>query len=66
MTARSMIIIGFAVIGVLVAVAVLYSHLRRDRVTTLSATLDYLVRGRPARVIAILVWAWLGWHFLAR
>ncbi|MEV0364593.1 DUF6186 family protein [Nocardia fusca] len=30
------------------------------------ADLRLLLRSRALRVLAVLVWAWLGWHFLAR
>ena len=66
MTARGLIIAGFAVLAVLLLAAVLLTHLRRDRFATLSATLGYLIRTRAAKIVAVLIWAWLGWHFLAR
>jgi hypothetical protein len=66
MTARTVIITGFVVLLAVILAAVLLTHLRRDRFATISATLGHLIRTRPARVIAVLVWAWLGWHFLAR
>jgi hypothetical protein len=66
MTARAVIIAGFVVLLALILAAVLLTHLRRDRFATVSATLGYLIRTRTAKVLAVLVWAWLGWHFLAR
>ncbi|HET9139735.1 DUF6186 family protein [Actinophytocola sp.] len=66
MTDRTIIIIGFAVVFAAVAIAVTYSLLRRDRLATIGETLAHLTRTRTARVIAVLIWAWLGWHFLAR
>jgi hypothetical protein len=45
---------------------VTYAHLRRHRLATLAETLAHLVRTRTARIVAVLIWAWLGWHFLAR
>ena len=66
MTARTVIIAGFVVLAALILAAVLLTHLRRDRFATISATLGYLVASRPAKIAAALVWAWLGWHFLAR
>jgi hypothetical protein len=65
-TARAVIITGFVVLLVLLLAAVILTHLRRDRFATISATVDYLIRTRPAKIAAVLVWAWLGWHFLAR
>lgn len=66
MSARTVIIAGFAVLLALILVAVLLTHLRRHRFATLSATLGYLIASRPAKIVTVLVWAWLGWHFLAR
>ena len=66
MTARTVIIAGFAVLLALMLAAVLLTHVKRDRFATLSATLGYLISSRPAKIVAVLVWAWLGWHFLAR
>lgn len=66
MTARTLIITGFAVLAILLLAAMILTHVRRDRFATVSATLAYVIRTRPARIVAVLVWAWLGWHFLAR
>lgn len=66
MTARVIIITGFLVLLGLLLAAVVLTHVHRDRFATVSATLAYLIRTRPAKIVAVLVWAWLGWHFLAR
>ncbi|HEU5472792.1 MAG TPA: DUF6186 family protein [Actinophytocola sp.] len=66
MTDRTVIIIGFVVVLTATVAAVLLSHLRRDRVATLAETVAQLTRTRAAKIVAVLVWAWLGWHFLAR
>lgn len=66
MTSRGVIIIGFVVLLVLLVGSVVVSHLRGSRLGTLSETLAYLTHSRPTRLVAVLVWAWLGWHFLAR
>jgi uncharacterized protein DUF6186 len=66
MTARTIIIAGFLVLLALLLAAMVLTHFWRDRFATLSATLGYLISTRPAKIIAVLIWAWLGWHFLAR
>jgi Family of unknown function (DUF6186) len=66
MTDRTIIILGFVALLVLTLGAVIASHLRRYRLATIAETVAYLTRGRPAKIIAVLIWAWLGWHFLAR
>lgn len=52
--------IGF----VLLAVAGLVVHLRSPG--TAAELFTALVATRAGRVLAVLVWGWLGWHFLAR
>ncbi|HEV2780816.1 MAG TPA: DUF6186 family protein [Actinophytocola sp.] len=66
MTDRTIIILGFAALALLILAAVVASHLRRDRLATISETVAHLTRTRSAKIIAVLIWAWLGWHFLAR
>lgn len=66
MTARTAIILGFAILAALTLAVIVASHLRRDRLTTFAETVAYVTRTRTAKIIAVLIWAWLGWHFLAR
>ena len=66
MSERAVVILGFAVIFTGTLVAIIVAHRRAERLATVSETLDRVTRGRLAKVIAVLVWAWLGWHFLAR
>lgn len=66
MTDRTLVILGFAVIFAGTLAAIITAHVRPDRLATVSETLDRLTRTRIAKIIAVLIWAWLGWHFLAR
>jgi hypothetical protein len=66
MSERSVVIVGFAVVFAATFGAVAVSRLRRQQVATLGETLDRVTRSRTAKIIAVLIWAWLGWHFLAR
>ena len=66
MSERTLVILGFALIFAGTAAAIIAAHLRPIRLATVSETLDRLTRTRPAKIIAVLIWAWLGWHFLAR
>ncbi len=66
MTPRTVIISGFIVLLVIILAAVIVTHRKRDRVATIWPTIDYLTRKRAVKIVAVLVWAWLGWHFLAR
>ena len=66
MTARTLTIAGFAVLGVVGAAVTLAG--RRDRLGLVrpGALLDALRSRTPARLAFVLCWTWLGWHFLAR
>lgn len=66
MTSRAVVIVGFGALLAVLAAMVLVTHVRGSRIATITESVAYLVRSRPARLVAVLVWAWLGWHFLAR
>ena len=66
MSPRAIIITGFVVLLVIIVAALIIAHTRKDRVATIWPVIDYLTGRRAVRVVAVLVWAWLGWHFLAR
>ncbi|WP_146097513.1 DUF6186 family protein [Nocardia nova] len=66
MTDRALVITGFAVLAVLVISTAAVARRRRLSFAGLGDTVRYLTRTRTARVVAVLLWAWLGWHFLAR
>ncbi len=66
MTERVLVITGFAVVAVAIVLAAVTTHLNRRSWATLPETVRFLTRTRTARVAAVIVWAWLGWHFLAR
>ncbi|MBF6296669.1 hypothetical protein IU459_03820 [Nocardia amamiensis] len=66
MSDRAIVVIGFALVLVATLGAVVLTHVRRDLVAPVGETVRYLTRTRAARIAAVLVWAWLGWHFLAR
>ncbi|MEU1521072.1 DUF6186 family protein [Nocardia rhamnosiphila] len=66
MSDRVIIILGFVLVLVVTLGMVAVTHVRRDLVAPLGETIAYLTRTRVARIAAVLVWAWVGWHFLAR
>ncbi|MFX0581362.1 DUF6186 family protein [Nocardia nepalensis] len=66
MSDREIVIAGFTVLLVATLGALACTHLRRDLVAPVGETVAYLIRTRAARIAAVLLWAWLGWHFLAR
>ncbi len=59
-------VLTIAVYGVLVLAAVVLTvlaHRRPGSVDGLGAVLDRGLASRPARVVVLLLWLWLGWHF---
>ena len=66
MTERALVLTGFAVLVAAGIVAEIAARRYPDRLTSLGATTRSLLRARWVRILVILVWAWLGWHFLAR
>ena len=63
---RAITIAGFVV--VIAAMLVLEALGRRDssRIPTAGQWLGYLMRRRTGRVLILLGWWWLGWHYFAR
>jgi hypothetical protein len=49
-----------------VALAVIGLIVQLVRPTTAADLFAAVVATRVGRVLAVLVWGWLGWHFLAR
>ncbi|WP_431949352.1 DUF6186 family protein [Nocardia lijiangensis] len=66
MTERAIVIAGFALLCTLALGLTTLAHLRPNLLAPLSKVATAALAQRPVRIIAILCWAWLGWHFLAR
>ena len=66
MSDRAVVIVGFVLVGLAGLGVVVLARVRRELIASPGETIAYLTRTRAARVAAVLVWAWLGWHFLAR
>lgn len=59
-------VIGFVcVIGALVSLEVI-ARRETNRIPTVGEWLGYLMRARAGRVLVLLGWLWLGWHYFAR
>jgi hypothetical protein len=65
-TARALIVAGFAALLVLAVAVDLAARRPGSRFRPLSATLAAALRTRAGRVVVLGAWLWLGWHFLAR
>jgi ABC-type dipeptide/oligopeptide/nickel transport system permease subunit len=63
---RVVTVIGFA--AVILALFVLeYLGRRKDSsIPTLGELLGYAMRPRAGRLLMLLGWLWLGWHFFSR
>ena len=66
MATRVITIIGFAVL-ILVLFVLEYLGRRPDtRIPALGEWLGYVMRPWAGRVIVLLGWLWLGWHYFSR
>lgn len=66
MSTHVITILGYAcVVGLLVVLEVL-AHRRGSRIPKMGEWFGYLMQTRTGRVLVLLGWGWLGWHFFAR
>jgi hypothetical protein len=66
MITRVITVIGFVcVIGALVSLEII-ARRETNRIPTVGEWLGYLMRARAGRVLVLLGWLWLGWHYFAR
>lgn len=56
----------WAALAALLVVAETMAHTRRQRVRGLWSLTAPLLARTPSRVVLLLGWMWLGWHFFAR
>jgi hypothetical protein len=66
MATRVITIVGFACVIIALVVLELIGRRRTNRVPTLGEWLGFLMRARAGRVLILLGWLWLGWHYFAR
>ncbi|MGK8524045.1 DUF6186 family protein [Nocardia asteroides] len=66
MSDRQIVVLGFVLLLVVALGAMAVARVRRDLIASLGETVACSTRTRAARIAVVLVWAWLGWHFLAR
>jgi hypothetical protein len=66
MVTRVITIIGFA--AVILSLFVLEFLARRNgsRIPTLGQWLGYVMRPKVGRLLILLGWLWLGWHYFSR
>lgn len=63
---RAVTIWGFVALFAMAAAFSLYARLHTGQWVRFRAALTATCRTRWARGAVLFVWAWLGWHFLAR
>lgn len=66
MTTRMMTILGFVLLFGAAGLVVLWTRIRSDRWASFGQVVAAVTTRRNARFLVLVVWAWLGWHFLAR
>jgi hypothetical protein len=64
MTSRDVTIIGYVVLGC--AAMLLFAAGRLGVLARAGEVVDALLARRSTRMLIVLGWAWLGWHFLVR
>jgi Family of unknown function (DUF6186) len=64
MSTRDVTIGGFIVLGVVMVTLVAASW--AGRLPRFGEVVDLLMSRRVWRVLVVLIWWWLGWHFLVR
>lgn len=57
---------GFVLLAIVGLIVELVARRADSTRPTVGELLGILVATRTGRVLAVLVWGWLGWHFLAR
>ena len=66
MTAHTVFLLGYVLVGLALIALMLLSHRRPSPVATVTELAEAATRRRVGRVIVLLVWWWIGFHVLAR
>jgi Family of unknown function (DUF6186) len=66
MTGRGLVIGAYAVLALAAVVLGLTGRAGRLGLVPVAAVVDGVRGSRVGRLLAVAVWAWLGWHLLAR
>jgi hypothetical protein len=66
MVTRVLTILGFAAVIAALAGLELLGRRKGSRVPTLGEWLGYVMRSRAGRLLILLGWLWLGWHYFSR
>jgi Family of unknown function (DUF6186) len=66
MVTRVITIIGFAAVILALFVLEFLARRKDSRIPTLGEWLGYVMRSKAGRVLILLGWLWLGWHYFSR
>jgi hypothetical protein len=66
MITRVITIIGFACVISAIVTLELVARRPASRIPTIGEWLGFLMRARAGRLLILLGWLWLGWHYFAR
>jgi Family of unknown function (DUF6186) len=55
---------GYFLIFVVAVIVTEFSHRNPEKIAPFLRVADYSIRKRVTRTALLLVWWWLGWHFL--
>ncbi len=66
MNTHTITVLGFTVIAIALIVLEVVARRRGSRIPTAGQMVGFLMQTRITRVLILLLWGWLGWHFFAR
>jgi ABC-type dipeptide/oligopeptide/nickel transport system permease subunit len=66
MVTRVLTILGFAAVIAALAALELLGRRKGSPIPTLGEWLGYVMRSRAGRLLILLGWLWLGWHYFSR
>jgi Family of unknown function (DUF6186) len=66
MVTRAITVIGFAAVILALFVLEFLARRKGSRIPTLGEWLGYVMRPKAGRLLILLGWLWLGWHYFSR
>ncbi len=66
MVTRAITIIGFAALILALFMLEVLARRKDSRIPTLGEWLGYVMRPKIGRLLILLGWLWLGWHYFSR
>ncbi|HUK68208.1 MAG TPA: DUF6186 family protein [Streptosporangiaceae bacterium] len=66
MNTHTITLVGFTVMAIGLIALEVFARRRGSRIPTAGQLLGLLMQTRATRVLILVLWGWLGWHFFAR